>query len=181
MNIRMQGELPRSSTIKKTAIYGVLIFFIAIAQCSFFPNLTFLAATPNVAIGAVAAIALFESERVLCVFAISAGFILDAIGGSGVLVSPLIMLAVSVILSLISRKMLKGFFPYTLILAVASALSALSTYIRLLISGTLPSYSYLFLKLLLPELLMTFIFSLPLYIIFKTASKLCEAKGKFKM
>ena len=181
MNLRPQGELPRSQTIKKTAIYGAMIFLISIAQCSFLANLTFLKITPNVVIGAIAAVALFENERVTTVYAIASGFVLDAVGGSGILVSPLVFLIISVLLSLISSKILGSFFPYTLLLLVASALSGLSTYLRLILAGSLPEYSFLFGKLLLPEFISTFVLSLPLYPIFKLAARLCESKGKFKM
>ena len=77
--------------------------------------------------------------------------------------------------------MLKGFFPWTLILALASLISSLYTYLRFVIGGQANELSFVFLKILLPELMMTFLFSLPLYFIFKIAAGFCETKGKFKL
>lgn len=176
MNLRLQ-----TGTLKTILILGITLFLLTVLQCSFFSGLSFIGATPNIVMGAVAAVALFEDERTATVFSVAAGFMLDALGGAGLPLSPLVMLIASIPLILISKKMLKGFFPYILLLPVAALLSAISTCIGLLTAGRIPEYSYLFSEILLPEFLATVVFSMPLYPLFKLLSKLCESKGKFKM
>lgn len=181
MNTGTRTRSLRSTTIKKVTVYGLILFILAIAQCSFFSNLTFLPVTPSIVIGAVAAVALFENAETATVFAISAGFMADALGGSGITVSALVMLLFSVILSSIASKILKGFFPWVLLLAIASLLLGVQTYLRLAIAGRASDLAQILEKILLPEIICTFIFSLPLYFVFKLAAKFCKTKGKFKI
>lgn len=181
MRIGAHGESLHITAVKKILVYGIILFILTIAQCSFFSSLTFLSATPRIVIGAVAAVALFETRQTATVFALSAGFMLDALGGSGITVSALVMLLFSVILSSLASKILKSFFPWMLLLAIASLLSAAETYLRILIAGSANDITFVIGKILLPELLYTFLFSLPLYFIFGLAAKFCKSKGKFKI
>lgn len=181
MNLRSSNDVPRAATLKKVAIYSAIFFIIAVAQCSFFANLTFLGVVPNLVIGAVAAISLFESEHTSAVASIGAGFLTDALGGSGISISPLLFLSVALLLSALSKKILKGFFPWILLLTVANLFGIACTYLRLLISNTLPSTELLFKTIILPEFFYTLLFSLPLYFIFKFAARLGETKGRFKI
>ena len=176
MNLR-----PQAGTLKKTLILGGAIFLITVIQCSFLSGLSFINVTPNIVIGAIAAVALFEDERTVTVFSVAAGFMLDALGGSGIPISPIVMLIASVALTLISKKMLKGFFPYALLLLAAALFAAIATCLDLLFAGRIPELSYLFSRILIPEFIFTVLFSFPLYPIFKLLSRLCESKGKFKI
>ena len=181
MNSGSRGDSLRVTSIKKILIYGSILFILAIAQCSFFSSLTFLPATPNIVLGALAAIALFETRECVAVFSLCAGFMIDALGGSGITASAAIMLAFSVILCSVSAKILKGFFPWVLMLALASILSVCETYLRLILAGHADNTAFVFGGILLPELIYTFFISLPLYFIFKLAAKTCKSKGRFKM
>ena len=176
MNFRIQ-----SGTLKTVLLLGVTVFLLAVFQCSFLSGLTFISAIPNVVMGAVAAVAFFENERTATVFAIAAGFMLDILGGAGLPLSPIIMLLASVVFTLVSKKMLKAFFPYILLMTVAALASAVSTLINLIFAGRIPELAHLFSKILIPEFILTIIFSIPLYPLFKLLSRLCESKGKFKM
>lgn len=176
MNFRLQA-----GTLKTVLLLGVTVFLLAVFQCSFLSGLTFISAIPNVVMGAVAAVAFFENERTATVFSIAAGFMLDILGGAGLPLSPIIMLLASVLFTLVSKKMLKAFFPYLLLMIAAALASAASTLINLIFAGRVPEFSYLFSKILIPEIILTVIFSIPLYPLFKLLSRLCESKGKFKM
>ena len=176
MNLR-----PHTGTLKTVLLLGVALFLLAIIQCSFFSGLSFIGVTPNIVMGAVAAVAFFENERTVTVFSVAAGFMLDVLGGTGLPISPVVMLVASVVFTLISKKMLKGFFPYFLLMPVAAFFATVSTCLGLLFAGRIPELSYLFFKMLIPEFFLTILFSLPLYPFFKLLSRLCESKGKFKM
>lgn len=181
MAARSRNELLRTETLKRIAVYSCVFFFVAVLQCSFFANLSFINSTPNIILGALAAVSLFESEKTAAVSGVGAGFLADALGGAGFSISPVLMLLFAVILSTVARKVLKSFFPWLLLLLVASVLGAVGTFISILIFGALPEASYLLLKIILPEIISTFIFSVGLYFVFKLAAKLCETKGKFKV
>jgi rod shape-determining protein MreD len=181
VNPRQPSEAFRAGVIKKAVILGFAAFILAVLQCSFLSGLSFLSATPDIVMGAVAAVALFNDERTATVFAISAGFILDALGGSGIPISPLTMLLASVLFSLLSKKMLKGFFPYSLLLLLASAAAAIFTAFSLLLAGRDVVADFIVKSIMIPEFILTFIFSVPLYPLFKLISRLCESKGRFKI
>ena len=181
MNIRHRGDSARSITLKKIAVYGGMLFLLAIAQCSFFANLTFLPATPNIVIGAITAISMLESRHTATVFSLCAGFVIDALGGSGIPLSTLIMLLFSIILTSLAAKMLKNLLVWSLILTLSCALSTLATYLRLLAAGYVKDIYFVFIRISLPEFLLTLLFSLPLYFLFKAAVKFCNSKGKFKI
>lgn len=181
MNRRSQAEPIRTGAIRSALVLGASVFILAIIECSFLAGLDFLPAVPNIVMGAVAAVALFENERTATAFAIASGFILDAIGGSGIPISPIVMLAASVALSLLSKKMLKGFFPFILLLAASSLFAAASTALSIVLAGIDISAGYLIKSILVPEIILTILFSIPLYPIFKLLSKLCGSKGKFKI
>ena len=180
MTPRKQNPTQKAANLKRIAVYGSLLFFLGIAQCSFFASLTFLPATPSIMVGAVAAVAMFESERAAAVCGIAAGFLADTLGGSGLSLSPLFYFILALIISAAAKKVLKGFFPWSLLLFLASFLGSAFTLICIRINTDSLGFVYALKAILLPQFILTFIFSLPLFFIFRAAFRLCAKKGKFK-
>ena len=97
-----QNTAVKLSVMRRVIIYGVLFFILCVAQTSFFGQLSFLSVVPNLALGGVAAVALLDEERCAIVCGIAAGFLADAIGGSGISLSPIIFMLVAIICAEIS-------------------------------------------------------------------------------
>lgn len=171
----------RSAITRRILIYGILFFILGIAQCSFFSGLSFLNAIPDIVMGAVVAISLLDSQKTAVVCGIGAGALIDALGGSGISLSPVFFMIIAIVCSEIAKKMLPNFLSWLIILIPAVAIRASFTLLNILLSfeGTL--FSSVLKSILLPEALLTFIISLPIFFMVKLCVKIADAKNKFKI
>ena len=179
--INQSSGVPKTAIIKRIVIYGLLIFILSVAQCSFFTNLDFLKVTPNIIVGAIAAIALCDSQKTACICAISAGFLIDALSGSGISVSPIALFAVALISCEISKKLLRNFLTWIAVLIPAILTDALFSLAYLYLEFERFSLSTVIKGIMIPEMIYTAIFSLPLFFIVKPCSRLANSKNKFKV
>lgn len=179
MNRRRKGGTIRPELVKRIIIYGALLVLLTTAQCSFFANLRICPATPDLLLGAVVAIMLLDSKRSATVFALAAGVLADALGGSGLSLSPLFYILLAALLAAISDKFLPAFFSFAVLLIPAIALKAvfgmLSVY---LIYSSLPIV-YVLKNILLPEAAVTFILCLGVYPAVKLCSIPLDLRNKF--
>ena len=179
INRQISGGEPRSALGKRVLLYGVLILVIGCAQCGFFAMLSICPATPDLVLGALVAIALLDSGKVAMVAAIPAGFLMEAIGGSGIALLPLIYLVSVTCIGGIAAKLLPRFLSYAVLMALAALLRSLFTLLQIgMAMEALPSIETIP-GLLLPELLCTFILSLPTYPLTKLARIPMTQKGRF--
>lgn len=181
MNISHRNQSVRGAVIKRIIIYGIMFFILGVAQCSFFNELSFLSAVPNIVLGGVAAIALFDSQRAAVICGISAGAMIDALGGSGISISPVALLCVALLCSEIAKKMLPSLISWILILLPAALVGSLFTVANIIISVKSFGFVAVLKSILLPEFILTIIFSIPLFFIVKLCSRLADAKNKFKI
>ena len=83
MRRRKRGSLlsriVRPELLWRILCYGLLIFVLASAECSFFAVLRFLPATPDLLLGAVVAVSLLDQRRASLVFAMAAGLLLGTV------------------------------------------------------------------------------------------------------
>ncbi len=162
---RQRQEGIRPDTLKRIGIYTLMLLMVGAAQCSFFARLTFLPATPDLMLGVVVAVALIDSPMAGAAVAVGGGFVIDAIGGVGVSLSPLIYLAIAVVSGLLSGKFMVRWVSFDILLLPALFLRSVATMIgAMLFAGSLDP-KVLLLELLLPELLVTALFCLPLYVV----------------
>ena len=176
-----QNSTASLSVIRRVIFYGVLFFLLSVLQGSFFGQLSFLSVVPNLALGGVAAVALLDDERSAAVCGIAAGFIADAIGGSGISLSPLLFLAAAIVCSEISKKMLPHFLSWLVLMLIAAVLGACMTVLNIIVSFDGVAISAIFKSLLLPELLATYIISLPIFFLVKLCVRFSDAKTTFKI
>lgn len=180
MNSRQNASI-KLSVMRRVIFYGVLFFILCVAETSFFGQLSFLSVVPNLALGGVAAVALLDEERSAVVCGIAAGFLADAIGGSGISLSPLIFMAVAIVCSEISKKMLPHFLSWLVIMLVAAVLGAMGTVLNIAVNTSGISIASIAKTLLLPELLATYFISLPIFFLVKLCVRFSDAKTKFKI
>ena len=160
MNAPVGRERPQR--LKRIGLYGLRLFLAGCAQCGFFATLSFLPATPDLILGCLLAIALLDSPRVALVAALPAGFFLEAIGGSGLSLSPLVYCLILAVMSLWVEKLLPRFLSYAVLLAPAALLRAVCSVLERLAEGGLPTVGALLLSCLW-SILCTAVLCLPLY------------------
>ena len=153
--------------LRRIIIFGLVAFFVCIVQCSFFSRLKPFGATPDITLGAIAAIIMLDNKKTAAVYAVGAGYFLDAIGATPPSLSPVFYLLTVAVLGFITEKMMPSLLSFSAVMLPKVCLRAVFTYISLWISlGAFPPPVYL-LSVILPEMLSTFIFCLPVYFLIK--------------
>ncbi len=148
---------------KRCLIYGGIFFLLAMVQCSFLARINILPATPSLVIGAVALVALIDDSETAYISAITGGIIIDAVGGMGMYLSPVLCLLVAAFVSLMARKMLTSFLSYAVLLPLAALLRGGFTCLESFLYFGSIAWKPFLLGTLLPEVILTVIFALPLY------------------
>ena len=168
-----------SDLIKRILIRGSFILILATAECSFFSALKPMGATPDLLLGFIVALALTTTLEETAVCALVAGYVIDAIGGVGLSFSALFYLLVGVSVGIMGKKIMQSFPSYAVLLIPACLLGGIYTGIEVvLFYGSMPTFSTLA-KLVLPEMLVGYVFCLPIYFAVKVSSLPLESKGKF--
>lgn len=163
--------------LRRIIIFGLVGFFLCIIQCSFFSKLKPFGATPDIVLGSILAISMLDGKKSAAVYAVGTGYFLDAIGATPPSLSPIFYLLAVAVLGFISDKMMPRFLSFTAVMLPAVCLSAIFTFISLWISlGALPPIVYIT-AVILPEILSTFIFCLPVYFLIKLCMLLVGSKG----
>lgn len=165
--------------LRPIIVYGILILLLGTAQCAFFPILDFCPATPDIMLGMLLAILLLDGEKSAAVCAVAAGFFVDAIGSSGILLSTLVYFLFVAMIMPFAKKVLKSFASYALLLIPALIYRAVATYIcAALAYRSLPGL-WIIADILVPEMIVTAILCLPVYFIVKLASGLVGTHNRF--
>lgn len=181
MHSSYRPESNRQLFLRRMAVFAPVIFLLAVTQCSFFSQLKFLPAVPDLMIGTVVAIAMLDSQKSAAVCGIAAGFIVDAIGASGLSLSPLFYMLCGALCGVISRKMLPSFLSWTVNLAIFCVAKSLLTLANLFyILGNISFISTLK-NILLPEMLCTFIICLPVFFIVKLCMIPIDSKRRLRL
>ena len=160
--MRGGGKL-RPELVKRIVIYGLVIFFLSVAMSSFFANLHHLPATPDLMLGAVLAVAVLDGRVTAAIVAVVGGVAVDALGGVGVSLSPLLYLTVILTVGILSEKMLPRFLSWLILLLPSLVLRACFTTLGFWIYTEGADPSGIVSGVLLPEAVCTLIFCLPLY------------------
>lgn len=173
------GNKKRKNTeaqIKRILIYSALLFFLSVAESSFFANLKILPATPDLILGAVTVVALTDTRKTATVTAIIGGIMSDAVCGTGIYLSPLFYLAVALILSPFSKKMLRSYLSWLAIFPIALLMRALYTVGRAYLFGGGLEFTELLRYVVLPEILCTAVFCLLLYPAVALSSRIVKSR-----
>ena len=153
----------RSELWKRIVIYTLLTLFLSVAMSSFFANLTWLPAIPDLMLGAVLAIAVLDDRRSAAIVAVAGGVAVDALGGVGISLSPILYLAMVLSVGILCEKMLPRFLSWLLLLLPSLLLRALFSFLGFWIYTGGGSFRGLLPEVLLPEAICTLLFCCPLY------------------
>lgn len=165
-------------TTKRIIIFSIAALILGTAQCSFFSALDICPRTPDLIMGLILAAALCDNAKSAMALAVGAGFFIDAIGGYGFSLSPIIYFTYAVIIGIASQKMLKSFPAYILLLLPSLLYRAAATSTLAIINGNAALNGTFAITLLL-EALCTFALCLPIYPIINLATKPLSSRRKF--
>ena len=165
-------------TTKRIIIFSIATLIFGTAQCSFFSALDICPRTPDLIMGLILAVALCDNAKSAMALSVGAGFFIDAVGGCGFSLSPIIYFTYAVIIGIASQKMLKGFPAFILLLLPSLLYRAAATTTLAIINNNASIGGELLVTLLL-EALCTFVFCLPVYPLINLATKPLSSRKKF--
>ena len=164
----------RSSMMRKRVLlYSVAIFLLTVARGSFFARLEILPVSPDLVLGAVAAVAVVDSIETAAVTGVIGGIIADAVGGFGMYLSPIVYLAAAVAVAIATKKMMPRYLSWLATFPIACIIGGGATVLRSFLFGAPVAFGALIWHIIIPEFIFTVIFSLPLFPLIK----LCSAIG----
>ena len=181
MNSSYRPESNRQLFMRRALVFAPVIFLLAVAQCSFFAQLDFLLAVPDLMLGFVVAVAMLDSEESAAVCGIGAGFVIDAIGASGLSFSPLFYMLAGVLCGILSKKMLPSFLSFTVELAILSVVKSLFTTANILYISKNILFWQTLKSVLVPEIICTFIICLPIFFIVKLCMIPVDSKRRLRL
>ncbi len=139
--------------LKKSIIWGIWLFLVAIIQTSFFSVWRPFGAVPELVLPAVIAIAIYDRERMGTIAGIMGGYIIDALGGVGLSLSPLLYMLCGAITALLAYSVFRRDFLSWLIcslfaLLISGSASIINAYAET--GGRYFSFSSILTRLILP-------------------------------
>ena len=159
-------------TVGRIILFSLFIFLTAAFQASFFGAAGFFPATPDLLLAAVMGLAMFDGERTGAVCGLFAGVMADALGGSGTLFMPLFYMLAGYVTGIAIRTFLTRNLLSWLVYMLAGILFRGSvTFMYLTVFKRVYDVPLLLFRAVLPEALMTFVFSVPLYFVSKLCAK----------
>jgi cell shape-determining protein MreD len=167
--------------LRRMIIYSIMTLILGTTQCAFFPFIDICPATPDLILGMLLAISLLDSQKSAAICAVAAGFFMDAIGSYGIALSPLIYLFFIVLIGALSRKVLKSFASFALLLIPSVIYRGAVTFAMILFKNgvTSPLSASVFTQVIIPEILMTGLLCMPIYFIVKLCSGAFENHSRF--
>ena len=152
------------AAVLRVIITSIFVFASVIAQCSIFPHLRFFGAIPELTLCSVICVACYENERVSCITAVCAGFLLDTVGGDRFTFSPFLFLLAAALSILLSKHVFRRkILPALICGTTALTLGALKTAVILALSGA--PFGAALLKTALPQFIYGMILLLPVFLL----------------
>lgn len=149
--------------VKRIGIYAAFMFLLAVAQCSFFARIEKLPATPDLILAAVTVIAVTDRWESAAISGIVGGIIIDALGGVGIYLSPVLYFAAALVVWTISQKMMTRYLSWLAVFPVACLMRAAFTILLIFLSASAFEFTDALLYIILPEAIVTLVFALPQY------------------
>ena len=167
--------------LRRNLVYAPVIFLVAIIQCAFFSQLRLLPAVPDLILGLIVGIAMLDSQKAAVVTGLGAGFVIDAIGSSGLSLSPLFYMLIGAFCGALVKKMLPRFLSWVVNLFIFALAKSLLTILNLLYLPGGFSFTDSLLSVLLPEFICTFIICLPMYFLVKLCMIPIDQKRQLRL
>ena len=158
------------TVVKKSIVWGVCLFLLAVLQTSFFSVIRVFSAVPDLVLPAVVAIAVYDRERTGTIAGIIGGYFVDALGGVGLSLSPLVYMICGCLAALLVYSILRrDFFSWLVITAGALVISGIAALICVAVNVESAAFtaSQAFSRLLVPQFFASLVAGIPVYFIIK--------------
>ena len=155
---------------KKSVVWGIWLFFLALLQTSFFSVLRVFGAVPDLVLPAVIVIAVYDRERMGTIAGIMGGFLADALGGSGISLLPISYMICGITVALLAYSVLRRDFPSWLVgLLLSLVINGIFSVIIAFASHKNAAFgaSEVFSELLVPQFFASLSLALPVYFLTK--------------
>lgn len=179
--MRLRGRFyftPSTALLRRIGIYGIFLTLTVIAQTSaaFMP--LFEGHVPNLTLVAVGAIGFFDSDRAGGISGIAAGALLDGLGASALSLTPLFGFLVGYFCGRISGKLLpRTLLAFAIPLGGIAVVNMIQTIILALANGG-ARFWILISRILLPELIITAVFGIPVVLLSAICVRLAGRTGR---
>ena len=163
----------------KAMLYGAALFVLSIMQTSFFSQINILGATPDLLLGAVLTLAMFEDHKTSAVCGIIAGFFNCALGGAMYPIYILFSFMCGYVFWNVSERVFgKNYVSFISLALLTYGAKALYNLVEL--SLTAHSFNVLsaVVNVALPEFLSSMLFCSISYGIFRNLCKIFNKKSK---
>ena len=124
---------------------------------------------------------MLDSQKAGAVCGIGAGFVIDALGSSGLSLSPLFYLFIGALCGAFSKKMLPSFLSWVVELSVFTVVKAFFTLFNVYIANSNAPFARIFLNIILPEMLCTLIICLPIFFVVKLCMIPIDSKRRLRL
>ena len=169
----------RTTVIRYSVWIGILLLLLAVLQVSFFPRFRLLGGIPDLMMIAVLCLSFFSGRYMGAITGIAAGFLIDAIGSTGIVILPLCYLFLGYVVGHYAKILGHANYPsYLVYLAVSLLYRALITVLLACMSYSSVNLIKILIYSVLPELLVTAIAGCILYFPLKIFCMFLENKRK---
>lgn len=183
MEIKEQSGAPllSSKTIGRCLVFFVLLFLSAACQASFFSATTFFPATPDLLLAAVIGLGIYDGERTGAISGIAAGVLAEALGGVGIMLMPIFYMVAGYTFGIVTRFFLnRNFLSWLVYMLIAAFARGVWSLLYLAATETGFNFVTVFSRIIIPEFVMTFVFSLPMYFICRLCARPFHRKSEME-
>ncbi|MBR6558188.1 MAG: hypothetical protein IKT70_04165 [Clostridia bacterium] len=148
--------------------YGGLAFFFLLLQLTLVPRYPIYGVSPDLMLSCVLAVSMFEGGKFGAVMGVTTGFVIDAVGSVGLSLLPLVYMLFGYITGICSEFLFRrGLLFFTIASSIGYFLRGFVTLINISASWNHYSTSYVFLRVIFPEIGLSVLFSYFVYIFFR--------------
>lgn len=167
----------RTKVIRYTVWIGLLLTLLAVMQVSFFPRFPLFGGIPDLMIVAVLCLSYFSGRYMGAIAGIAAGFLIDAIGATGIVILPVCYLFLGYLAGHYTKVLgHSGYASYLVYLGVTLLYRAVITVLLACMSYSSVNLIKILIYAVLPELLYTAIVGCLLYFPLKIFCVFLEKK-----
>lgn len=154
----------RTRAIRYTVWIGILLILLAVLQVSLFPYFRLFGGIPDLMIVAVLCLSYFSGRYMGAVTGIAAGFLIDAIGSTGIVILPICYLFLGYVVGHYAKILgHSGYVSYLAYLGITLLYRAVITVLLACMSYSTVHLIEILLHSVLPEMLTTAIWGCILY------------------
>ncbi len=149
--------------IRYTLIIGLVLIIVASMQVSLFSRFRILSATADLMLCTVVCMSFLGGRHVGAITGIAGGFLVEAMGSTGIMLLPLFYLFLGYVVGHYSRAMEKRYTAYLMYLGIALLYRAMITVFYTCITYQNVNLVDILIRILLPEMLLSAIAGCVIY------------------